>query len=186
MSERLEQEGMSFFIFLPKLSQPKREVQWGRQIFIHMELSSWLIKQRKTKLLSGALQLQVNQTKLFQVSGNPKGALNSFKMHFWKLGVLTMPEILNRSPVSLVPSERQEVWLLKVLLLIQQGSEVRSSFTPGVQQCCYELAVLTFSPGFRPKHTLQPAHLCFADHRPQDEILVASWKSNIIRMLPWS
>lgn len=95
-----------FYIFLPKLSQPKRAVQWGRQVFIHMELSSWLIKQRKTKLLSGGFRQQVNQTNLPQVSGNPKGALNSFKMLFWNLGVLTVPETLNRSPVSLVPSER--------------------------------------------------------------------------------
>lgn len=71
-----------------------------------MWLSSWLIKQRKTKRLSGALQPQVNQTNLPQVSGDVKGALNSFKMLFWKLGVLTIPETLNRSPVSLVPSER--------------------------------------------------------------------------------
>lgn len=109
MREGLEQEWMSFYIFyifLPKLSQPKRAVQWGRQVFIHMELSSWLIKQRKTKLLSGGFRQQVNQTNLPQVSGNPKGALNSFKMLFWNLGVLTVPETLNRSPVSLVPSER--------------------------------------------------------------------------------
>lgn len=71
-----------------------------------MKLSSWLIKQRETKLLSGALQPQVNQTNLPQVSGHPKGALNSFRMLFWKLGVLTIPETLNRSPVSLVSSER--------------------------------------------------------------------------------
>lgn len=84
----------------------------------------------------------------------------------WLLGVLTMAETLNRSPVSPVPSERA-------------GSlAAESPFTdptpPGVQQGCYKLAVLTFSPGFRPKHTLQPAHPCFAGHSPQDEILMAS------------
>lgn len=152
-----------------------------------MELSSCLIKQRKTKLLSGALQPQVNQN---QSSPSLRGPQRC-PIFLQDASLATGSSHNGRDP--------QQISCLSCAIREGRKSDGWKSFywsnrdlrwgvisPPGVQQGCYKLAVLTFSPGFRSKHTLQPAHPCFAGHSPQDEILMASWKSNIIRMLPWS